>query len=225
MSDSNAVNDKNTDLISQRREEIIASAKKIFAQNGFRRTTIDHIADDLSVGKGTIYRYFSSKKALFLGVFEHGMLQLNSIMMANTEPVPDPQVRIATAVRTYLGFFENDRDFIEIMMQVRSEFKDDYKRVYIELYNDYIVRIQKNLRNGIEKGLFRENLDVEKTAEAMSATLHGVLQGFYLRTFLSENPSQPPRNSSKQLLSGEVLTDRCDAIISLILNGLHKKRD
>ncbi len=221
---------KNTELIERRREEIITVAKRIFAKKGFRRTTIDQISDELKVGKGTIYRYFANKKALFLGVFEHGMLKLYNVMMSNVETVPDPRKRIAAAVKTYFTFFEKDIEFIEIMMQVRSEFKDDYKRVFIELYKDYIVRIQNNLRNGIEMGLFRRELDVERTAEAMTATLHGILQSFYLRGFASESAAvqtgaENISQSSLEPAGREVLTDRTEAVTELLLNGILKRNE
>ena len=95
-------------------------------------------------------------------------------------------------------------------MQVRSEFKEDYRRVSLALYADYIVRIQDNLRNGIKMGNFRD-LDVEKTAETISATLHGVLQSFYIREFSSEGQQK------------QSLTDRTEAVTALLLEGLLKR--
>jgi len=204
--------DKKAQLVHHREEEILAAAKRIFAQNGFRRTKIDQIAEELNVGKGTIYRYFKDKKSLFLAVFEQGMASLSQTIKDNVAPITDPQIKVAAAVRTYFEFFENDRQLIEILMQVRSEFKDDYRRVFLALYSDYIIRIQENLRNGVKIGVFRE-LDVEKTAEAMSAALQGVLQGFYIREFGQEIETSNP----------EKLTNRTEAVTALLLEGLLKR--
>ncbi len=204
--------DKKAQLVHRREEEILATAKRIFAQNGFRRTKIDQLAEELNVGKGTIYRYFKDKKSLFLAVFEQGMAQLQEKFRANVHSITNPQIKVAAAVRTYFEFFENDRQLIEILMQVRSEFKDDYRRVFLALYSDYIVRIQENLRNGVKMGVFRE-LDVEKTAEAMSAALQGVLQSFYVREFGQEIKTSNP----------EKLTNRTEAVTALLLEGLLKR--
>jgi len=206
------IEDKKAQLVHRREEEILAAAKRIFAQNGFRRTKIDQLAEELNVGKGTIYRYFKDKKSLFLAVFEQGMARLSQTIKDNVAPITNPQIKVATAVRTYFEFFENDRQLIEILMQVRSEFKDDYRRVFLTLYSDYIVRIQENLRNGVKMGVFRE-LDVEKTAEAMSAALQGVLQGFYIREFGQEIETSNP----------EKLTNRTEAVTALLLEGLLKR--
>lgn len=206
------IEDKKAQLVHRREEEILAAAKRIFAQNGFRRTKIDQLAEELNIGKGTIYRYFKDKKSLFLAVFEQGMSCLRETMRANIDPVREPQDKVRTAVRTFFEFFDNDRQLIEILMQVRSEFKDDYRRGYLASYSDYIVRIQENLHNGVKMGVFQE-LDVEKTAEAMSAALQGVLQSFYVREFGQEIETSNP----------EKLTNRTEAVTALLLEGLLKR--
>ena len=209
MADNNQ--DKKNDLAARRTDEILAAARKIFAEHGYARTTIDQIADYLNVGKGTVYRYFDDKKSLFLAVFANGMAQVRDTMRAKIDPVELPQDKINTAVTTFCDFFDNNQDLIEIYMQVRSEFKDDYKRISLDLYSDYIVRIQDNLRKGVEIGIFHE-LDVERTAEAYSALLQGLLQIFYLREFGPQTDVAPSR-----------LTDRAQAVTSLLLKGLLKR--
>jgi len=230
------IDDKKTQLIRRREEQILTAAKRIFAQNGFRRTKIEQIAAHLGVGKGTLYRYFKDKKSLFLAVYEQGMARLLQAIRASVEPITDPQRKVAAAVRTYFEFFDNDRELIEILMQVRSEFKDDYRRVFVAMYSDYIVRIQENLRTGIKMGVFRD-LDVEKTAEAMSATLQGVLQSFYVREFGTEtvlpNAEKEPTADSDYIKADrakhglgqhrELLADRADAVAALLLEGLLKR--
>lgn len=208
------IDEQKATLAERRTEEILRSARRIFAQNGYRCTKIEQIADDLSIGKGTLYRYFTDKKSLFLAVYAQGMIELSKTISAKVDPISNPPEKIAAAVRTYFGFFDKNKELIEIMMQVRSEFKEDYRQIYLERYSDYIVKIQTNLQNGIKMGLFRE-MDVEKTADTISATLQGVLQGFYIREF-SEVKSDIES-------SAESLIERAEAVTSLLLNGLFKK--
>jgi len=200
----NGWQDKKAQLVKRRKEQIITAAKRVFATNGYRRTKIEQIADQLGVGKGTLYRYFDDKKTLFLAVFEEGTTRLMQTIRAKVEPIADPREKIATAVRTYFEFFDNDRELIEILMQIRSEFKDEYRQIYLAMYSDYIVRIQKNLRKGIKLGIFRQ-MDVEKTANAMSSTLQGLLQSFYMRR------------------AKKVLPAMAEAVIALLLEGLLRR--
>jgi AcrR family transcriptional regulator len=50
---------------SQRRDEIIAAAKKVFAAKGFHDTTIADIAKEAGLSYGSIYWYFDSKDDVF----------------------------------------------------------------------------------------------------------------------------------------------------------------
>jgi AcrR family transcriptional regulator len=50
---------------SQRRDEIMAAAKKVFARNGFHTTTIADIAKEARLAYGSVYWYFDSKDDLF----------------------------------------------------------------------------------------------------------------------------------------------------------------
>ncbi|MGE5380594.1 MAG: TetR/AcrR family transcriptional regulator [Methylocystaceae bacterium] len=51
-----------------KRDLIINSAKSVFSSKGYHNTTIEEIAIQAGVGKGTVYEYFDSKLALFQGM-------------------------------------------------------------------------------------------------------------------------------------------------------------
>jgi AcrR family transcriptional regulator len=53
------------DLGARRRQEILDAAARLFAKHGYSQTDTQVIADELQVGKGTIYRYFPSKGRSF----------------------------------------------------------------------------------------------------------------------------------------------------------------
>lgn len=49
----------------ERKQEILETAMKLFAQNGFEKTSISDIAKEIGVAQGLCYRYFPSKDVLF----------------------------------------------------------------------------------------------------------------------------------------------------------------
>lgn len=49
-----------------RRTAIIEAATRVFMKNGFEKTTMSDVADELGGSKATLYGYFSSKEELFL---------------------------------------------------------------------------------------------------------------------------------------------------------------
>ena len=49
---------------------ILDAASKIFEKYGYQKTSMDDIAREAMIGKGTIYYYFSSKEDIFIAVLE-----------------------------------------------------------------------------------------------------------------------------------------------------------
>jgi AcrR family transcriptional regulator len=52
----------------ERRNSILDAAEKVFFSKGVREATMDDIAEEAEVSKGTIYLYFGSKEEVYLGI-------------------------------------------------------------------------------------------------------------------------------------------------------------
>ena len=78
------------DHCARRREEILDTAVLQFAKQGFANTEMQELADSVGVGKGTLYRYFPSKRELFLAAVERGLQRLHEQIDAVAETVADP---------------------------------------------------------------------------------------------------------------------------------------
>lgn len=63
----------------QRRGEMIAAARTIFARIGYAQTKLEDVADLAEFGKGTLYNYFPNKEALFGSVLEETFGGFNTI--------------------------------------------------------------------------------------------------------------------------------------------------
>jgi len=54
----------------ERRQQLFAVALELFADRGYRATTMDDIAEAAGVTKPLVYQHFSSKRALYLELVE-----------------------------------------------------------------------------------------------------------------------------------------------------------
>ena len=52
------------------KNKIIQAAIKIFSQKGFHKSTMDEIAREVGVSKGTLYTYFKSKEEILKEIWE-----------------------------------------------------------------------------------------------------------------------------------------------------------
>src|SRR5579864_6613442 len=96
-----------------RKEEILDAATKLFAEHGYVDTDTQLLAEKLQVGKGTLYRYFQSKRELFLAAVDRGMRRLCEHIDSGIAEIDDPPERIAQVVRLYLGFFAEHPELVE----------------------------------------------------------------------------------------------------------------
>ncbi|HKP55810.1 MAG TPA: TetR/AcrR family transcriptional regulator [Polyangiales bacterium] len=76
---------------ADRRQELIDAALVLMAKQGFASTSVDDIAREARVAKGTVYLYFDSKDALLDAIFEQQSL-LPELAPALARMTPDSSV-------------------------------------------------------------------------------------------------------------------------------------
>src|SRR5207248_11623240 len=120
------------DRCERRREEILDAAVRLFAEDGYADADMQVLADRLQVGKGTIYRYFPSKRDLFLAAADRGMRLLTLEAEASMAGIDAPLEQVARGIRTYLTFFAGHPQYVELLIQERAHFKDRPRPTYFE---------------------------------------------------------------------------------------------
>jgi AcrR family transcriptional regulator len=56
------MNARAQEVENARGEQILASARKLFAEKGYDHTTVSEIVQDIGIAQGTFYLYFGTKK-------------------------------------------------------------------------------------------------------------------------------------------------------------------
>src|SRR5262249_23611252 len=135
------------ELAARRCEEILDAAVELFAKEGYSGADTQVLADALQVGKGTLYRYFPSKEALFLAAVDRVMHRLRDYIESERAKIDDPIDRIARAVHAYLTFFAEHPQYVELLMQERAQFRDRKKPTYFVHREANIKRWQDMYRD------------------------------------------------------------------------------
>src|SRR6476469_11262783 len=60
-------------VVSDKREAILRSAVKVFAQKGFFNSKVSDIAGEAGIADGTVYLYFKSKDEILHSIFDQAM--------------------------------------------------------------------------------------------------------------------------------------------------------
>lgn len=155
-----------------RQAEILAAAVGVFAERGYRACEVQDVAWRAGVGKGTVYRFFPSKEALFLATLRHGLDQLRVLTQAAVEVRADPLDKVRAAVRAYVRFFETRPEMVELFIQERAEFRDCTKPLYF-LYKDAERQGWMALFQVMEDGGCLRPGSAEAALEALGYLLYG----------------------------------------------------
>ena len=120
---------------------LIAAAAALFSRIGFDRASVDDIAVNAKVAKGTVYLYFPSKTALFLAVLSDLRERIAAGNVAATDEQAEAMLRrlirsqLALAAaspdlfRCYTSaLFGVNRDFQEAALSIFESQKDDVAR-------------------------------------------------------------------------------------------------
>lgn len=112
------------ELQERRRAEILDSAAKLFAEKGYAHADTQDLADGLELSKGTIFRYFPTKRELFAASIERALQKLGERVDAAADAVADPMQKLLAAMTAYLRYFDEHPEVVELMILERAEFKD-----------------------------------------------------------------------------------------------------
>lgn len=165
---------KDASLAGRRREQILGAAATVFAADGFPNADVQVIADRLGLSKGTIYRYFPSKRNLFFAAVDRGVRRLHEAVTAAADGEADPLDRIAASIAAYLAYFKQNPELVELLIQERAEFRDREKSVYFEHRDAKLGPWRGLLADLIAAGRLRD-VPVERIVDVVGDLLYGTM--------------------------------------------------
>jgi len=161
-------------LWESRREEILTQAALLFAKHGYTECDTQLLAETIGVGKGTVYRYFTSKRELFLAAADRVMRMMREHVDQRVAEVDDPLERIRTGIHSFLEFFAKHPDFVELLMQERAQFKDRTRPTFMEHRAVNVERWRAIYRGLIADGRVR-GIPVDRITDVIGNLLYGTI--------------------------------------------------
>jgi AcrR family transcriptional regulator len=149
---------------SARRGELLAIAAKLFAERGFKNTTVRDIADAAGILSGSLYHHFDSKESMVDEILSTFQNELFASYDAVLDSDVDARTKIEHAVR--LSFEAIDRHPFEVaIFQNEADYLGAFPRfAYLAERNAQSRSVWvRLLEEGIASGALRQDLDVDLT--------------------------------------------------------------
>jgi AcrR family transcriptional regulator len=139
-------------VTERKRTAILDAARTIFSRKGYADTTVDDVAEEARVAKGTLYLYFKSKEELYLAALASDLRAM------------------AAEARKEMDRVQGLRNKLRAFLRVRVEYsksREDFLRIYLAEYGSIFV---KTLHSNELIHLLRENMrSVAKLFEEASS--------------------------------------------------------
>jgi AcrR family transcriptional regulator len=151
----------------QRRRMIIEAAERLFISRGYRNTTVDDIAEECELSKGTLYLYFRNKDELYVWVIITIMDDYCDMVeesVASKTAYPD---RLQVLGDVFMEFYRKHPERFKMLNKlehpqppdiIESWELDQYEEIFCRMNRiwDLVVRV---LQEGVDNGYFVPGTD------------------------------------------------------------------
>ncbi|MBA3827397.1 MAG: TetR/AcrR family transcriptional regulator [Taibaiella sp.] len=186
---------------NDKQQQIISTAEKLFASNGFDGTSVRDIATEAGVNLAMISYYFGSKEKLMQAVFamrtEHMRLRFQTLL-ENKDLAPLQKVYLL--VDDYIDKILEQQEFHKIMMREQMINKNSAIALMIcETKKRNMELIKKLINEGQKAGQFKKNIDVMLLMTTLIGTTSQLVTTQHFYREVSNHQDMPDDEFQKHL--------------------------
>ena len=186
------------------RQKILEAAEQRLWRYGFKKTTIDEIASDAGVGKGTVYLYFESKEDIGLAIIanykEKSLRRIEAIARAaDKSPAEKLKEMLQDSILTAHRKCQDSPAMLELVVAIKPHI-----RAHVQPFTEReLGLIAEVLEEGNRLGVF-DVPDTPRAARTLKMMTNGLL---------------PPYPS---VTSQEEIASEISEMVDLTVRGLRK---
>ncbi len=174
-----------------RREEIVLAAEKIFFSKGFDLSTMDDIAEEAELSKGTLYLYFKSKEDLHMAVARNSIRILRAVTLKATEGAGTAVEKLGRMGRATIEFSRTNPDRMKSIMILEEmepqslsfTTSDVQELIYKESTVETVIQV---VEQGVKEKLIRADIPALLVAHTLWMTVLSVVRFVTMKPALLE---------------------------------------
>ncbi len=148
-----------------RSDEILKTGEKLFIVKGFNNTTMDEIARECELAKGTLYLHFKSKEELLSAIMYKALTEMYELMYEYQNGISDPIERLRKIGAAHFEFYEKHPEHFRLLNEVHipGNFNPDVHDKKHSLVHERIISIWNLnmgiVQDGMDSGVFKKSTD------------------------------------------------------------------
>ena len=168
-------------VTERKHDAILDAARAVFSREGYAASSVDDVAAEAGIGKGTVYLYFKSKEELYLAALARDFRALTAKARHEMENVPTFREKVEAFFRVRLAYCQAHEDFLRIYL---SEYGSMSAKTPI---SKELRRLHRNnmryVASVVQKALARREIRTA-SAPALAAALFDISKGLVERRLL-----------------------------------------
>ena len=182
-----------------RRRRIQAAAREVFAERGYAKASIEHIAKQATLSVGAIYLYFRSKEDLYVSLLEETLAHLD-VDLGKTRSEVEAGVRLAATFDRLLAWAGSDVEgtrIVRLLSQpgVRPQLSDEVVSEVGAGMTKLRDHLAACLTEGVDAGVYRA-VNATEVADLLWSLFLGNLDAAETRANL-ELPSHSAADAAR----------------------------
>ncbi|MDA8212997.1 MAG: helix-turn-helix domain containing protein [Clostridia bacterium] len=161
------------------KKKIIAVAMKLFGERSFDGTTMEQIAREVDIAKGTLYNYFPAKEAIIDEYIKRSFREKNSERILQLQKMPDTRSRMILIFSELMKGMQAHKDFFEKYIVYRMQNMVSFHVDESEKSGLYLLAI-KIIELGQESAEIRDDLPLYVLEDLFEFAFIEVVKQFYM---------------------------------------------
>ncbi len=168
----------------ERRQQIIASALELAAEQGVKRVTTQAIADRVGIAQPTVFRHFRSRDEIFAGAIAWlADRLLGALDGALGDDLPADR-KLERLIQVQLAFVARHKGLPRVLFSDRLHLESPtLKKAVQQVMGRYTARVAGVVEEGIRQGRFRGDLEPMVAARFVAATVQGLIMRWSIFDF------------------------------------------
>lgn len=187
----------------QKREQILKTAAKVFAEQGFDRASMTTLAKECGISKANIYHYYDSKDAILYDILETYLRDLRDRICSVDLEGLSPDDKLRKVVREILFAYQGADDEHRVQISGMNALTEDQQKL-LRGYQLDLVNMVRDILSDLAPSAFDGDRDKLRGA---TMSVFGMLNWYYMW------------NTGA---GSEAREDYADLISTLTLHGVQK---
>jgi AcrR family transcriptional regulator len=158
------------------RDAILDATDSLLSRYGYKKMTIDDLAKEVGIGKGSVYLHFTSKEEIVLSHIDRIIEQLKGKLSAIAASGEKPEDRLRKMLKTrVLHRFESVQHYTQNLNDLLAAIRPNFL-ARRETYFTQEARIFASvIEDGQQSGDFARNAEAAEIAESMILATNSLL--------------------------------------------------